>query len=404
MAKLNRAKQKSILQEKASSRGLRGYIAGTDWFTVFLCLVTSAYGVLLVHSATLHRAKEGALFSRDVITMIGGIGLGLALALIMSFIDYELLLKFWYVLAGACLVLMLLLIPFGKGTTANPDAIRWLEITGSIDFQPSEVLKIGFIVSFTWHIYRVRGYINEFKTILLLGAHALVPFGLVAYTGDLGSALVLLFITAGMLFLAGVKLRWFAALGVVALAAAPLLWIYFISEFQRNRILAVYLPGMLDEATVKKFMYQQQQAVDAIGSGQLFGKGLFNSTVSVPVRESDMIFSMAGEELGFFGALAVVVLIALVITRMILVSRRTRNLRARLLCAGVALMIGTQSIVNIGVCLKLLPVTGITLPFFSAGGSSNMSLYLTIGLVLMVFRYQNDHEDTQSYFDYLYSK
>ena len=405
MAKLHRAKQESILQKKASSRGLRGYIAGTDWLTIALCLAASAYGVLLVHSATLHEAKEGGLFSKDTITMIGGVALGLVLALVMSFVDYELVLKFWYVLAGTCLLLMLLLFtPLRWAPPGRPDATRWIKLTESINFQPSEILKIGFIVSFTWHIYRVRGYINEFRTILLLGAHAAVPFGLVVITGDLGSALVLLFVTAGMLFLAGVKLRWFAAFAVLGIAAAPLVWLKFVSEFQKNRILAVYLPGMLDEATLKTFIYQQQQAVDAIGSGQLFGKGLFKRSVSVPVRESDMIFSMAGEELGFFGALAVVALIALVITRMILVSRRTRNLRARLLCAGVALMIGTQSIVNIGVCLKLLPVTGITLPFFSAGGSSNMSIYLAIGLVLMVFRYQNEHEDTQSYFDYLYSK
>jgi len=125
--------------------------------------------------------------------------------------------------------------------------------------------------------------------------------------------------------------------------------------------------------------------------------------VDVPVRESDMIFSVAGEELGFIGAAAVLLCLALVVVRLILVSHRTRNLRARLLCAGVALMIGAQAIINIGVCLKLLPVTGITLPFISAGGSSNMSLYLTIGLVLTVFRHQNEHEDTQSYFDYLYS-
>jgi len=403
MAKLNRAKQESILQQKASASGVRGYLSGTDWLTIFLCLLASAYGVLLVHSATLHKAS--ALFSKDTITMIGGIVLGLVLALIMSFVDYELLLKFWYILAGVCIVLMLLLFtPLKWAPPDRPDATRWIQITKDITLQPSEVLKIGFIVSYTWHIYQVRGYINEFKTVLLLGLHAAIPFGLVAITGDLGSALALLFVTAGMLFLAGVKLRWFAALAVVGFAAAPLVWLKFVSEFQKNRILAVYLPGMLDEATLKTYIYQQQQAVDAIGSGQLFGKGLFNSTVSVPVRESDMIFSMAGEELGFFGALGVMALIALVITRLILVSRRTRNLRARLLCAGVALMIGTQAIINIGVCLKLLPVTGITLPFFSAGGSSNMSLYLTIGLVLMVFRYQNEHEDTQSYFDYLYSK
>jgi rod shape determining protein RodA len=160
---------------------------------------------------------------------------------------------------------------------------------------------------------------------------------------------------------------------------------------------------MLSDAELAEKSYQQQQAVNAIGSGQLTGRGLLNGAVDIPMRENDMIFSVAGEELGFVGAVAVLLCLALVVVRLVLVSSRTRNLRARLLCAGVALMIGSQAIINIGVCLKLLPVTGITLPFISAGGSSNMSLYLTIGLVLTVFRHQNEHEDTQSYFDYLYS-
>jgi rod shape determining protein RodA len=302
--------------------------------------------------------------------------------------------------------MMLLKTPLGVAQNKlRDDAIRWLNFFNNerLYFQPSELLKMGFIISFTWHLHRERERINKFKTILMLGAHALVPFGLVVLSGDLGSAIVFLLITAGMLFIAGLKLRWFAALFGLIGAAFPLVWIYFISNFQKMRVYAVYLPDMLTEAEYKDKIYQQQQAVNAIGAGQIFGKGLFNGTVDVPVQESDMIFSAAGEALGFIGCVAVLLCLALVVVRMILVSSRTRNLRARLLCAGVALMIGAQSIINIGVCLKLLPVTGITLPFFSAGGSSNLSLYLTIGLVLTVFRHQNEHEDTQSYFDYLYS-
>ena len=405
MARIDRAKQESILHGGESSGGLRKYLAGTDWFTILLCLMASAYGVLLVHSATLKDAQKlGKAFSSNVTTMVLGVVLGLAIAIAISFIDYELVLKFWYIFLGVCVVLMLLLIPFGWAPPGRGDAIRWFKFSESLNLQPSELLKIAFIISFTWHIHQVRDHINKFKTIVLLGVHALVPFGLVAYTGDLGSALVILFMTMGMLVLAGMKLRWFAAAGVLGAAAAPVLWIKFLSNFQKNRILAVYLPKMLDESTLKTVIYQQQQAVNAIGSGQILGKGLFNGTVSIPVRENDMIFSVAGEELGFVGAMLVLILLGAIITRLILVSRRTRNLRARLLCAGVALMIGMQSLVNIGVCLKLLPVTGITLPFFSAGGTSSMSLYITIGLVLMVFRYQNDNEDSQSYFDYLYTK
>jgi len=406
-----RAKQKSILHS-GGGRGLKYAAAGTDWLTIVLCLACSSFGLVLVHSATYAKAlmKEDlkfGLFSNGVLMMAGGILAGLVLAVAISFVDYELLLKFWYVLAGGCVLLMLLLkTPLGEAV--NPerdDAIRWLNLFGDdrLLIQPSEFLKIGFIVSFTWHLHLERERINKLKTILMLGAHALIPFGLAAITGDLGSAIVFLAITASMLFIAGLKLRWFAALFGLLGAAFPLVWIYFMKSFQKARIYAIYMPSMLSDAEYQDKIYQQQQAVNAIGAGQLFGKGLFNGTATIPVRDNDMIFSVAGEELGFIGAVAVLLCIALVVVRLVLVSRRTRNLRARLLCAGVAMMIGSQAIINIGVCLMLLPVTGITLPFISAGGSSNMSLYLTIGLALTVFRHQNEHEDTQSYFDYLYS-
>jgi len=409
-----RSKQETLLRSGGGGSGLRYAAAGTDWLTVVLCLVCSAYGLVLVHSATFAEAhlKEElrfGLFSSEVFMTAGGVIAGLLLALAISFLDYELLLKFWYIIAGGCVVLMLLL-KTPLGVAQNPlrdDAKRWLDFRFIPLFQPSEFLKMGFIISFTWHLHLVREHINKFKTLVMLGVHALVPFGLAAVTGDLGSAIVFLAITAAMLFIAGLKLRWFAALLGLLGAAFPLVWIYFIKAFQKARIYAVYFPypkyNFLTEAEFKDKIYQQQQAVNAIGSGQLFGKGLFNGSVEVPVRESDMIFSVAGEELGFIGAVAVLLCIALVVMRLVLVSSRTRNLRARLLCAGVAVMIGAQAIINIGVCLKLLPVTGITLPFFSAGGSSSMSLYLTVGLALTVFRHQNEHEDTQSYFDYLYS-
>ncbi|MDR2686630.1 MAG: FtsW/RodA/SpoVE family cell cycle protein [Oscillospiraceae bacterium] len=409
-----RAKQKSILHGGVGGTGLRHAAAGTDWLTIALCLACSAFGLLLVHSVTYLPARQAekltlGLVSPEVFTMAAAVAVGLVFALAISFLDYELLLKFWFILAGGCLALMLLLKTRLGVSLGRDDAIRWLDFFGGerLLIQPSEFLKMGFIVSFTWHLHRERERINKVKTILLLGAHALVPFGLAAYTGDLGSAIVFLFITAGMLFIAGLKLRWFAALLGLLGAAFPVVWIYFINSFQKMRIYAVYFPfpeySFLTEAEYKDKIFQQQQAVNAIGSGQIFGKGLFNHTVDVPVQESDMIFSVAGEALGFVGCVAVLLLLALVVVRMILVSSRTRNLRARLLCAGVALMIGGQAIINIGVCLKLLPVTGITLPFISAGGSSNLSLYLTIGLALTVFRHQNEHEDTQSYFDYLYS-
>ncbi|MCL2447054.1 MAG: FtsW/RodA/SpoVE family cell cycle protein [Oscillospiraceae bacterium] len=396
-------KQKTILG--GSGSGARGLLRWTDWPTLLLCLACSVFGLVMVHSAT-HRAAElaGRTISRDVVIMALAILVGLAAAVVMSFIDYEILLRYWWIIAIGCVLLMLLLFTsLGWAPDIRPDARRWIRLTETLTFQPSELLRLGFIISFTWHIHRVRDNINQIKNIALLGAHALVPFGLVVITGDLGSALVLLFVTIGMLFLAGLKLRWFAAILAMAAAAAPLIWFQFISTFQRNRILALYFPDSLPPEIVARDMYQQNQAMIAIGSGQLTGRGLFNSATHVPLQEHDMIFSLIGEELGFIGAVLAVALLAAVIIRLVLVSSRTRNLRARLLCSGVAFMIGAQAIINIGVTLRLLPVTGITLPFFSAGGSASLTIYLLIGLVLAVFRYQNEHEDTTAYFDYLYN-
>ena len=408
---------RSATKQKSIMRGGGGFFssvfAGTDWLTLLICLAASAYGLLLVHSATLRdAAQKETMFSRDAIIMAAAVGLGVTLAIVMSFVDYELVLRFWYVFAGICLLLMLLLLVPGVGVspTGRDDAKSWIKLpitTSGIFFQPSELLKIGFILSFTWHLHTVRDHINKLKTIAMLGVHALIPFGMVVYTGDLGSALVFLSITAGMLFLAGLKLRWFAGMLALLGAAAPVVWIYFINTFQRNRFYAVYAPSMLSDAEYKRVIYQQQQARYAMGSGQLTGKGLFKGsyiqTGSVPESQNDMIFAVAGEELGFLGALGVMLVLALLVIRLARVAQRTRNVQARLLCGGVGLMIGAQAVINIGMCIKLLPVIGITLPFFSAGGSSNLCAYLAVGLALTVYRHQNEHEDTQSYFDYLYS-
>ncbi|MDR1734781.1 MAG: FtsW/RodA/SpoVE family cell cycle protein [Oscillospiraceae bacterium] len=404
MASKSERKTKALMRGERS--GLRLYAGGTDFVTLGLCLLASIYGLVLVYSATLRVKAEDALLPRDVFTMLIALIGGIIAALVISFVDYTLLLKFWYIMAGVCLLLMLGLIPFGVAPDARSDARSWYDLK-VFSFQPSELLKIGFIISYTWHLTKVKDEINKLKNIALLGAHAFVPFSLVILTGDLGSALVFLSIAIGMLFIAGLKLRYFAAAFALAAAALPILWVGFFNDFQKNRILAVYTPDKLDALEYKTIIYQQQQARNAMGSGQVFGKGLFKGSYiqsgSVPECENDMILSVAGEELGFIGACAVIVLIGIIIIRMIRVSTHTSNLQARSICTGVALLIGAQAIINIGMCIMVLPVIGITLPFFSAGGSSTLTLYCSVGLVLSVYRYQNEHEDAQSYMNYLFS-
>jgi len=361
----------------------------TDKLLLFLCLLASAFGVLMVYSATLNKLVEGKSISRDTLIMIIAITLGLVLCFLISLIDYEIILRMWPIIAAACLLLMFSLFIWGKSPNGRSDAKSWLHIAGMY-FQPSELLKIGFVLTFTVHLDTVKNKLNELKTILLLGIHGLIPIGLVILTGDLGSALVFASIFIGMLFISGVYLRYFAGGIALGLVALPMLWIKFFSEFQKQRFLAVYYPKALSTVIYKALIYQQQQSINAIGSGQLLGKGLFEGSYTqnglIPVSESDMIFAVIGEELGFIGCIGLLLLLSMIILKIVRVGRKSKDNTGSLICYGIAVMIGSQAVINIGMCLKLLPCIGITLPFFSAGGSSNLCVYIGIGIIMSVYR------------------
>lgn len=373
----------NILQ--SIKRGLKT----TDKLLLSLCLLTSFFGVLMVYSATYSTLEDGELISRTALVMLLAVLVGAVMCIVISYIDYELVLRFWMVIGGICLLMMLLLFPFGSAPPDRPDAKTWFDFK-VINFQPSELFKIAFIITFSVHLDYVGDEINKIKNALLLCVHGGIPAVLVILTGDLGSALVFVFIFIGMMFASGLAARYFAAAGAVILAAVPILWFGFFSDFQKGRILAVYSPDKLDTALYKKYIFQQQQSVNAIGSGKFFGRGLlkgaYTQSHSVPVNDSDMIFSVVGEEFGFIGAFAALALIALIIIKIISVGKKANTNMGSLICYGTAVMIGSQAIMNIGMCLKLLPCIGITLPFFSSGGSSNLCIYIAIGLVMSIYR------------------
>ncbi len=373
---------------------LKQMIWDTNPLLVLLCVITSAFGVLMVHSATLHKLTDGSFLSRESFIMLIAIGLGFIICLIISFIDYELVLRLWPIVALVCVGLMVSLFFIGNyGSEARKDAISWISI-GGVNFQPSELVKIGFVMTFSLHLNAVGSEINKIKNVALLGLHGLLPIALVIQTGDLGSALVFMFIFVGLLYVSGLYYRYFAAAAALATAVSPVLWIKFFSSYQKNRFLAVYYPSGMAQSEYNTVIYQQQQGVNAIGSGQLRGQGLFHGEYTqsgkVPVSESDMIFSVIGEELGFLGAIAALLLIAVIIVLILLVARKSRDRTGNLLCYGIAIMIGIQTIINIGMCMKMLPCIGITLPFFSAGGSSNLCVFIGIGLVLSVNRFNQE--------------
>lgn len=365
----------------------------TDKLFLLLCLLLSSFGTLMVSSAT-HRTAGSSLLSRDAKVMILALALGLVACMVVSFIDYDIIIKLWPVIAAGSLFLMLLLIPFGVTPSGRDDARSWLKI-GKLFLQPSEILKIGFIITFSKHLSVLKNDLSSVKNVFFLCVHAMIPIALVVYTGDMGSALIFMMMFVGMMFIGGVHWVYFP-LGVVAVGAAlPVVWYKIFDNIQRNRILA-----LIDPQSYPNEIYQQQQASNAIREGGFFGTGLFNGPYtqsgSVPESSNDMIFSVICEETGLIGAFVLLLAFALLAIRIVYVAKRSNNYAASMLCYGVMFMIIAQVIINIGMCLKLLPVIGITLPFISSGGSSVISLYLAVGLVLSVYRssgsigYDND--------------
>ena len=367
----------------------KDFIKGTDKILLGLCMILSAVGTVMVYSATRVNLTEDQIISRDAKTMFLAVMMGICVSLVISYFDYEAVTRLWPIIAIICLGLMLSLFVIGSSPEGRDDAISWIKL-GSFYFQPSELLKIGFIITFSVHLESVGSEINKLKNVILLGIHAMIAIGLVVLTGDMGSALVFMFITVGMLFMAGLQLRYFLfGAGAVALLA-PIAWFEVLSDFQKQRFTAIYAPNNLTEATYNEVIFQQERGMNAISSGGVFGTGLFNGTYTqnglVPESENDMIFTVVGEELGFVGCIVVLGLLLAIAIKILVVGKKAISVTGKLICNAVAVMIITQVVVNVGMVLKLLPVVGITLPFMSAGGSSNLCIYIAIGMVLSVYR------------------
>lgn len=376
---------KTILQK------IKNIINETDLILLFLCIATSIFGTTMVYSATRATVPEGGTISRDARTMLLAVALGLAFAAVVSFIDYNFITKMFPFIGAVCILLMLSLFIWGKGPAERPDAKTWLSLGSSgLYFQPSELLKIGFIITFGMHLELVSDKLTKLFHILILCIHAGIPIILVALTGDMGSALIFLIIFIAMMFCAGVQLRYFIIGAAITAAALPAVWYFVFDTTQKNRILGLIYPDQYGD-----IMFQQNRGMAAITSGGFTGQGLFNGTLTqvenaIPEAENDMIFTCIGEELGLIGCAGALMLLLAIIIKIMLVGHKSRFGATKLMCYGMAVMIGSQTVINIGMCLKLLPVIGITLPFFSAGGSSNLCVYIGIGLILSIYRFDKD--------------
>lgn len=361
-------------------QNIADYFRETDKLLLLLCTVASAYGAILIYSATNMYGFEQAG------VQLGALALGLVVAIVISTFDYSNLLKFWPIYIIAAVVLLLVTYEFGI-TPAGSDNKAWLKIFG-ISLQVSELVKIFMILTFTRHVSSIKqDEINNPKNVILLTLHGLcAPAMVMILQKDLGTVSVMVVIFLCMMYMAGVKLRYFLiGIGAVAVAA-PFAWMYVLSEYQKERFSVIFDL----EADAQGYGYQQLQSIKAIGSGGIFGQGYMQGAKTqsngVPEAHNDFILTVAGEELGLIGCLLVFAILIAIIIRVIYISTVSKDRAGRIICAGAFGMLAAQLIINTGMVMALLPVIGVTLPFFSAGGSSLVCLFISIGLVTSVYK------------------
>lgn len=356
-------------------------ISHIDYSLLIIVATLSCIGILAVHSATITKGSARFDFMQIAMTVIG-----FCIMLGLTYIDYDALTKHYkIILILNCLMLAFTAV-FGTGADTGGDTNHnWVRI-GSFGIQPSEIGKVLFIITFAAHLDAVKHRINHIKTIFGLLLHAGLIIGLVLLQKDLGQATVFIAITLVMLFAAKLSVWYFAGVGIAGLAAAPIIFSN-LKDYQKERILVGFNPEI--DPTDKG--YQAIQSKTAIGSGGITGagyrKGYLTQSIPslLPAKQTDMIFAVIAEEFGFVGAAVVILLLAALVIRIFMHSITADKMSGALICAGVAGMLTYQIIENLGMCLGMLPVIGITLPFLSYGGSSILGNYLAIGMVLSVY-------------------
>ncbi len=367
------------------SEKLIDYFTYTDKFLWLLIISINTLSLLLI--ASMQRAGDYNYLKTQVIALsIGFVG-----AIIISCIDYKFLEKLWWAAGIFGLALIALVFVFGIRVEGTDD-MAWINI-GGYSLQPSEIVKICFIITLSVHLsYLVKNNkINSFKNICLLLIHAAIPIGLIHYQGDDGTALIFALIFAIMTFAAGVQIRYFLVTILTVLLCAPFVWTNVLNEDQRSRFLVLL---DLDENAKSVYGWQQYQGKLSIAAGGYKGEGLFKgqrvSYAIVPEQENDFIFTVAGEELGFIGCCLILALFLFILLRIFYKSASARDEFGQNLCIGVFALILSQVSVNLGMVLGFLPVVGVTLPFFSAGGTSVMVLMLCMGIVQSVHIYSSE--------------
>lgn len=355
-----------------------GFFRYSDLYLLILCVTISGFSSVLLYSVyTAGFAASGRIY----LTQILASTIGIFVAICVSNINYKVIAKLWMYHLPFTLLLVVLTYFIGI-TPAYSDDKAWLDL-GVMTLQPAELLKFSFIVSFAIHLTAVKGRVNNLRNFTLLSLHGGGIIAVVAFQGDLGTALVFVFVFMIMIFAGGLSLKYILLGLSVIVCLSPVVWIYILPDYLKMRFAVAYNP----EIDPLVDGYQQLLGKTALGAGRVVGKGLFSKDlIFVPECYNDFIFSYIGQTLGFLGCIFTVGMICLICTKILLNVLKFNDYLGRYICIGVFAVIFSQSLINIGMVVCLLPVIGITLPFISSGGSSVVSLYLCIGLVLSVYK------------------
>ena len=357
-------------------------IQGADLILLGLCCTASLYGIAMIFSATRYNEDN-----RKVLVQTAALLIGIVVYFAISMIDLELLMKRWkWIAAFNAGFILLLLTPFGREQDGNRAWLKFPFLPVSIG--PAEVVKITFIILLAWQfqwLLEEKRDLKSFSSAFMAAGHAFGMAGLYFIVSrDMGNAMMFVLIFVVMAFVSGFALRWFVLLGAAGTIGGIAVWMLdLLPSYMKNRFLVLFDHSY----DVQNQGYQQTRSLLTIGGGGFWGQGYLHGTQtqagtgSIPARHTDLIFAVIGEELGFVGAtLAILILVAIII-RVVIVGRRSGSMFHTCVCVGIASMLAFQMIINIGMCLFIMPVIGLTLPFFSYGGSSIVTLFAAMGFV-----------------------
>lgn len=361
-----------------------------DFILCITVLLLLSLGIIMVLSASAPSALSttGNSYTYVKKQLLFAIA-GLFVMFFLSKVDYRFYKKYyWYIYFVSWMVLLLVVVP-GLGYSVK-GATRWIKI-GGFQFQPSELTKIGMIIFFAGYLSDHKSELQEFKRGFLKPLAFLIPPIGILYVvqNHFSVSLVIAVIVLVMMFMAGSRLKYFLVIGIVVVSAIlGLLGIMQMKgseSFRLDRISTYFDPWADAQGTG----YQTVQSLYAIGSGGMFGLGLGNSKqkyLYIPEPHNDFIFSILAEELGFFGCILVIALFAIFIWRGILVSMRAKDMFGSLVAIGITTLIAIQAVINIAVVTGTVPTTGMSLPFFSYGGTALLLLLANVGILLNISR------------------